>query len=74
MIQDYIHNENIQLAFVGLLFIIWVFLIGNSCPCGYKNIKTSAGCYRFEIMGVQPNHFYFFMFLGYFFSKYFYLI
>ena len=74
MFREYIYNKKIQLAIVGLLFILWCFFIAISCPCGYKNINKRSGCYRFEIFGVQTNHFYFFMFLGYFFSEYFYFI
>ncbi len=71
---SYIYNKNIQLTIIGFLFIVWFFLLGKNCPCGYKNINKRKGCYRLEIFGVQTNHLYFFAFLGYFFSEYFYII
>ena len=73
-IQRHLYNKNTQLAIVGILFIVWFFLMCINCPCGYKNVNKRKGCYRFEIFGVQTNHLYFFIFLGYFFSEYFYLI
>tara|TARA_Y100000741_G_C18253325_1_gene558027 strand:+ start:1114 stop:1683 length:570 start_codon:yes stop_codon:yes gene_type:complete len=71
---NFLHNKNIQLSIIGILFILWFFFLGKKCPCGYKNISKRKGCYRFEIFGVQTNHLYFFAFLGYFFSDYFYII
>jgi len=71
---NFLHNKNIQLSIIGLLFIVWFFLLGKKCPCGYKNISNRKGCYRLEVFGVQTNHLYFFAFLGYFFSDYFYII
>ena len=72
--NNFINNKNIQLSVIGIFFILWFFLLGKKCPCGYKNINKRKGCYRLEIFGVQTNHLYFFAFLGYFFSDYFYII
>lgn len=72
--NDFLYNKNIHLSIIGVLFIIWCFLLGKRCPCGYKNISKRKGCYRLEIFGVQTNHLYFFAFFGYFFSEYFYII
>ena len=71
---NFLHNKNIQLSIIGVLFIVWFFFLGKKCPCGYKNTSKRKGCYRLEVFGVQTNHLYFFAFLGYFFSDYFYII
>ena len=51
-----------------------VFSFGDTCPCGSNKKKILYECYRFEIFGVQPNHFYFFLPLGFFFPEYFFTI
>ena len=56
---------------VGILFIY--FLIANryNCPCNIPDSKIKDVCYRYEVFGVQLNHLYFYIFLGYFFPEYF---
>ena len=56
----------------GILFVLWVLSMKKNCPC--PNKKNSRKCYRLEYFGVQPNHLYTFMFLGYFFPERFILI
>ena len=65
-------EKNIQLLFLIAIFIFWFLLFKNNCPCPPS--KKNAGCYRFEIFGVQFNHIYTFLALGYFFPEYFYAI
>ena len=73
-IGNYLKNKNIQLIIIGILFAFWFFSFGNTCPCGSNKKKILYECYRFEIFGVQPNHFYFFLPLGFFFPEYFFTI
>ena len=37
--NNFINNKNIQLSVIGIFFILWFFLLGKKCPCGYKNIN-----------------------------------
>lgn len=67
-----IKNKEILLLLNGLIFILWFFSFSKACPCNIKTNKKQ--CYRFEVFGVQLNHFYFFFILGYFFYEYFFLI
>ena len=73
-IVNNLKNKNIQLIIIGLLFTYWFFSFGSTCPCGANKKKILYECYRFEIFGMQPNHFYFFFPLGFFFSEYFFTI
>ena len=68
------NDKDYRLIAVIILFIAWFFTYGPSCPCGKRKKHKIKGCYRFEIMGVQTNHLYFFIFLGYFFPEYFFTI
>lgn len=52
-----------------LLFALWAYNLGQSCPCHVKH--KSPLCYRYEIFGVQPNHFILFTLLGAAFPSYF---
>lgn len=69
-----IENKNFQLTILACGFILWFINLGKACSCGKQKKQNSEDCYRFEIWGVQPNHFYLFAFLGYFYPEYFYLI
>lgn len=66
-----INVKSFQLFMVGILFIY--FLIANryNCPCNIPDSKIKDVCYRYEVFGVQLNHLYFYIFLGYFFPEYF---
>jgi hypothetical protein len=55
---------------VSILFIGWVFNLGLECPC--PSTRKNEGCMRYEILGIQPSHFIFFIIMGFFFSNYFY--
>ena len=47
-------------------FIIWHYLHGLECPC---DTETPNNCIRYEVFGVQPNHFLLFTLLGMFFPE-----
>ena len=76
--EDIIYNKGsltpeewlIVLSPVGMA--IWVLVVGRGCPCNNK--KASYECYRYEVWGVQTNHIWAFMVLGFMFHKYFYTI
>ncbi len=63
--------NNELIIFFGL-FMVWVFSLGKLCPC--PSTKKNDGCLRYEIYGVQPNHFVLFAALGYKFPEYFYTL
>ena len=54
-----------------LLFALWAYNLGQSCPCDTTTSHPSTLCYRYEIFGVQPNHFVLFTLLGAAFPSYF---
>lgn len=62
------YNNNSGVFVVSILFLLFMYYAGNyECSCDRK----TKDCYRTEILGVQYNHFYFFIFLGIFFPSYF---
>ena len=63
---------NNELIIFSSLFMVWVFSLGKLCPC--PSTKKNDGCLRYEIYGVQPNHFVLFAALGYKFPEYFYTL
>ena len=65
-------NKRLYLFIVGVAFIISMMSFKYICPCDDNDKKER--CYRFEIWGLQVNHLFFFMFLGFLFHEYFYLI
>jgi hypothetical protein len=52
-----------------ILFLIWAYFLGKSCPC---NERTK--CIRNEFYGVQLNHLFLYVFLGFVFPSYFVLL
>ena len=65
-------KKNVIYIFVFiLLFIYWVYSVGKNCPCPSKN---TGKCYRLEFYGIQPNHIYLFILLGYCFPEHFYVL
>ena len=63
-----------------LFFALWAYNLGQSCPCDTTSSSSSSSssssisptlCYRYEIFGVQPNHFILFTLLGVAFPNYF---
>lgn len=57
-----------------LLFTLWAYNLGQSCPCDTTTSTASTVstlCNRYEIFGVQPNHFILFIILGVAFPNYF---
>ena len=68
-----IKQKEIYLFVNLVLFVIWFFSLGRSCPCKTKP-QDKQMCYRFEIYGIQVNHIYYFFLLGYFFPEYFIII
>ena len=61
----YNHVNGIILFVV--LFLIWAYLLGQSCPC-----TTESRCVRHEFYGVQFNHFVLYVLIGMAFPSYFY--
>jgi len=62
------YNNKKGVIVVCILFLLIMYFGGkNVCSCEKKTKK----CYRTEILGVQYNHFYFFIFLGIVFPSYF---
>lgn len=67
-------NKPLALFIILIVFIFWVFGTKTSCPCDNDKNDKKNKCFRFEIWGVQVNHFIFFLILGFFFSEYFFTI
>ena len=64
--------NNINGLFVILIiFSIFIFILGKSCPC--DNIIRKH-CRRLEIFGALYSHIFLFIILGYFFPNYFILL
>jgi hypothetical protein len=55
-----------MLLIIIVLFLVWAVLHGRACPCDKPTVNE---CVRDEVWGVQPNHFIFFMILGFLFPK-----
>lgn len=66
MYIDLYNNIN-GVILVCILFVIIMYYRGKY-QCNNKN---TTNCYRREILGVQYNHIYFFIFMGIFFPSYF---
>ena len=66
--MNFYNNKN-GIILTCLLFFIWFIYIALKCPC---NVKTIKNCTRFEIYGIQLNHFIFFIFIGILFPSFFY--
>ena len=60
------YNNNEGVILVSILFIISMYTLGVYCPC-----DKDTQCMRNEFYGVQYNHLYFFIFLGFWFPSYF---
>ena len=63
---------NKDIILFSVLFVGWVISLGSACPC--PATKKNEDCLRYEIYGVQPNHFILFAALGYKFPEYFYTL
>lgn len=62
------YNNNKGVILVCIFFLLIMYFGGKyGCSCKEK----TKNCYRLEILGVQYNHFYFFIFLGIVFPSYF---
>jgi len=62
------YNNTKGVILVCILFLLFMYYEGKTgCSC----IEKTKNCYRTEILGVQYNHFYFFLFLGLTFPSYF---
>jgi len=62
------YNNTKGVILVCIFFLLFMYYEGKTgCSC----IKKTKDCYRTEILGVQYNHFYFFLFLGIAFPSYF---
>ena len=62
------YNNNRGVILVCICFLLIMYFGGKyGCSCKEK----TKGCYRTEILGVQYNHFYFFILLGIVFPSYF---
>ena len=55
------------------LFVLWFLFVSNSCPCPSTS-TNNKGCTRVELFGIQYNHMYFFLTLGFFFPNHFFII
>ena len=64
-----LYNSYKGLLLFTILFLLWAYTLGKSCPHD-KDTK----CTRYEFYGVQLNHFFLFLFLGYFFPSFFFTI
>ena len=69
-----LQNKDYQLIAIAILFVAWALSFSKTCPCGERNKHKRDGCYRFEIMGVQTIHLYFYIFIGYVFPNYFWTV
>jgi len=62
------YNNKKGVILVCIIFLLMMYFGGKyECSCE----KKTKDCYRKEILGVQYNHFYFFLFLGIAFPSYF---
>jgi hypothetical protein len=62
------YNNKNGVILVCIIFLLIMYIGGKyGCSCD----KKTKNCYRKEILGVQYNHFYFFIFLGIVFPSYF---
>ena len=67
-----LYNHHNGIILFCLLFTLWAYNLGQKCPCDTTtSIPSSTLCYRYEIFGVQPNHFILFILLGMVFPSYF---
>lgn len=66
--MDFYNNINGIIFFI-IIFIYWFISASWICPC---NKKHESICTRHEFYGVQFNHFYLFIILGFFFPSFFY--
>lgn len=57
------------LIFVGL-FTLWFLSFKKNCSCP-AILGKKRGCYRYEVFGIQINHIYTFILLGYFYQNQF---
>ena len=64
-----LYNSYKGLLLFTILFLLWAYTLGKSCPC-----DEDTKCTRYEFYGVQLNHFFLFLFLGYFFPSFFFTI
>lgn len=55
------------------LFIVWILFISKMCPCP-STMKSNIRCTRKEFLGIQYNHMYFFLLLGFLFPNHFFTI
>ena len=62
------YNNNNGIIVICILFLLQMYIAASGvCSC----TKRTPYCNRHEILGVQFNHFFFFLFLGVFFPSYF---
>lgn len=65
MLKSY-YNNNKGVLVVSIIFMISMYMLALLCPC-----DKDTRCMRNEFYGVQYNHLYFFIFLGFCFPSYF---
>ena len=64
-----LYNSNNGFILLGILFILSMSYLAISCPC---NDISNSTCVRYEMYGIQLNHFMLFSFIGFCFPSYFY--
>tara|TARA_B110000259_G_scaffold184335_1_gene231195 strand:+ start:2425 stop:2919 length:495 start_codon:yes stop_codon:yes gene_type:complete len=62
--------KNVNLFIIAIMFIIYLIFNKLNCPCNVPDEKLKDVCYRNEFYGVQLNHLYFYILLGYLFPDY----
>ena len=63
-------DKKVQLLLFGLLFIVFILINKKDCPCNVPDEKLKDTCYRYEVFGIQTNHIYLYMILGYLFPEF----
>ena len=63
-------DKKVQLLLFGLLFIVFIVINKKNCPCNVPDEKLKDVCYRYEVFGIQTNHIYLYMILGYLFPEF----
>ena len=66
-----LYNNSKGIIVVIVIFLWMLIFVGHyECPCN----KPTTNCHRLEFYGMQFNHFFFFIFLGFCFPSYFFTL